>query len=351
MTLLSARDMRSLVLHVVGVLLMFAGIALIAITAHSVISYRMISGRHGGETMDLGGDAILQAGQHGRMARVVSTPRVIEPPTDPDFNLRVNTPRLIRHVEMFQWRELHFSNDYTYELDWVDHPLDAEHFRHPGGHANPPSFPLAGKEFGAPRVQMGDFNLSAELLQALPGLEPVKPDMKTLPPNLAASFSANGDYLTTSAEPANPRLGDVRVSWEQVPLQQLTVFARVDSDHLVPAADAQDGKGYDVQIGDVALINLLPDLPSPPEYVFVRRIAALLLASIGAFVLLVARNRRHDPLLALGLGTLAVGAVSSVLWLGNDALMMGGWLLVTAAGIGLSVWRLRSHPPRAGIGR
>lgn len=348
---LGAAAVRSLVLHAVGVLLVFAGIALIAITAHSLINYRMIAGRHGGETMDLGSDAILQSGQHGRMARVVSTPRVIEPPTDPDFNLRVSTPLLIRHVEMFQWRELHFSSDYSYELDWVDHPLDAEHFKQRAGHANPPSFPLAGKEFRAPRVQMGDFNLSPELLRALPGLEPVQPNMKALPPNLAASFSANGNYLTTSAQPTNPRLGDVRVSWEQVPLQQLTVFARVNSDRLVPAADAPDGKGYDVQIGDVALINMLPDLPSPPEYVFARRIAALLLASIGAFVLLVASNRRHDPLLALGLGTLAVGVISTVLWLGNDALMMGGWLLVTAAGIGLSVWRLRSHPARTAVRR
>lgn len=343
---LGAQTMRSLILHAVGVLLMFAGIALVATTAHSIINYRVIAGRHGGETMDLGGDAILQAGQHGRMARVVGTPRVVEWPTDPDFNLRVNTPVLIRHVEMFQWRELNFSSDISYELDWVDHPLDSEHFRIPAGHANPASFPLAGKEFDAPRVQVGDFYMAPELVHALPGLEQVKPDIRALPTNLAASFSANGDYLTTSAHPASPRLGDVRVSWEQVPLQEVTVFARVDSARLVAAADAQDGKGYDVQIGNVPLINVLPDLPSPPEYVFARRVASLFLAALGAFVLLVARNRRHDPLLALGLGALAVGAISTVLWLGNDAFVMIGWLLVTASGIGLSVWRLRSHPPR-----
>ena len=336
--------MRTQMLQAIGVLLMFAGIALTAITAHSMVNYRMIASRHGGETMDLGGDAILQAGQHGHMVRVVATPGVIEPPTDPDFNLRVTTPVLIRHVEMFQWREVHVGTDVSYEMDWVDRPLDAEHFMHPAGHANPARFPLAAKEFDALRVQMGDFNLAPELVHALPGLAPVEPNIKALPSNLAASFSANGSYLTTSAQPGSPRLGDVRVSWEQVPLRQMTIIARVDSDRLVAAADVPDGKRYDVQIGDVALIDMLPDLPSPTDYVFARYIVALLLAAIGAFVLLVARKRRHDPLLALGLGAFAVGAVSTVLWLGNDAAVVVGWLLLTVAGIALSVGRLRSHP-------
>lgn len=334
---------RGLLLPAVGALLMFAAIVLLASTAQSLITYRMIAGRHGGETLDLGSNAILQAGQHGRMARMVATPRVIESPMDHDFNQRVNTPVLIRVVEMFEWRELHITSDVSYQLDWVDHPLDSTHFEQPDRHINPASFPLAGREFDAPHVQMGDFELSPELVHALPSLVPVKPDTKSLPPNLAASFSPFENYLTTSAQPGSPRLGDVRVSWQQVPLREMTVLARVDSSRLVAATDAADGKGYDVEIGDVPLLNMLPDLPLPPEYLIARRVAALLLAAMGAFVLLAACNRRRDPLLALGLGALTVGAVATVLWLGNDWVMMAGWLLLTAAGIGLSVWRLRRY--------
>lgn len=339
--------MRRVMLHVIGVLLIFAGVGLAALTAHSLMNYRTAAQRHGGEMMDLGNDASLQAGQYGHMARVVGTPSVVEPPSDPEFGLKTDTPVLVRHVEMFQWRELHFGNEVSYELAWVDRLLDASHFDQPAGHANPASFPISGKKFDAGLVQVGGFRLAPELVRTLPGSSTVKPDLKSLPPNLAASFSPYQQYLTTSSQPNSPRVGDVRVSWDEIPLRQITVFARIDGDRLVPAADAADGKGYDIEVGDVSLLDMLPDMPIPPDYVMFRRIAAVLLAALGAFVMLVARNRRRDPLLALGLGALVVGAVSTMLWLGHDTWTMAAWLLATILGTALAVWRLRWHQRRA----
>jgi hypothetical protein len=347
MSRLGGASVHSVVLHILGALLILAGVGLVALTAHSVMTYRAAAERHGGETMDLGDDASLQPGQYGHMARVVGTPTVLEPPSDPEFGLKADTPVLIRHVEMFQWRELHFGSQISYELAWVDHPVDANRFAQPAGHANPAGFPLTKKTFDGGLVQIGGFRLSPELIRALPGSAVVPPDLKSLPPNLAASFGPYGNYLTTSSQPQSPRLGDLRVSWEIIPLQPITVFARIDGDKLVPAADAPDGRGYDIEIGDVSLLNLLPDMPIPPPYVLTRRIASVLLAALGAFVMLVARRRRRDPLLALGLGALIVGAVSTMLWLGNDTSSMAIWLLVTLLGAALAVWRLRWHQRRS----
>jgi hypothetical protein len=341
MSLFSGSSMRSVVLHVIGVALIFAGVGLAAVTARSLMNYHAAAERHGGEMMDLGSDASLQVGQYGHMARIVGTPGVVEPPTDTEFGLKANTPLLVRHVEMFQWRELHFGNEVNYEQAWVDRLVDAGHFDQPAGHANPASFPLKGNKFDAGLVQIGGFRLSPELIRALPGSATVEPDTKSLPVNLAASFSPYEQYLTTSSQPNSPRIGDVRVSWDEIPLQQLTVFARIDGDRLVPAVDATDGKGYDIEVGDVSLLNMLPDLPIPPDHVLLRRVAAVLLAALGTFVMLVARNRRKDPLLALGLGALVVGAVSCALWLGHGNGMMAAWLLVAVLGLALSVWRLR----------
>lgn len=349
MTSLNSASIRCVVLYAAGVLLMIVGVGLAAMTAHSLITYHAIAGRHGGEAMDLGSDASLQAGQYGHMARVVGLPSVVEPPVDPEFGLRVDTPVLIRHVEMFQWREIRFGGDVHYDLDWVDHPLDASRFRQPAGHANPAGFPLSGKSFDAGLVQVGGFRLSPELVHAMPGSSVVEPDLKALPPNLAASFSIYQNYLTTSGQPNSPRLGDVRVSWEQIPLRRMTVFARIDGDRLVPASDATVGKGFDIEVGEVSLRDMQPDMPSPPEFIMMRRVASVLLAALGAFVMMLTRNRRRDPLLALGLGALVVGAVSTVLWLGNDTWIMAAWLLVTVLGMVLAVWRLR-HAAVRGAG-
>lgn len=338
--------LRGMALHVVGALLMFAAVSLVAVTARSQFNFRAIAVRHGGEIIELGPQAQPQPGQHGYMARIAGTPAVVEAPHDPDFNLRVNTPILMRHVEMFQWREVRISGSVHYEQDWVDHPLDASHFEQPAGHANPGAFPLNSEKFDAGLVQIGGFKLSPLLLHALPGSAPVTPDLQALPQNLAASFSRYQDYLVTSAQPGYPQLGDVRVSWDEVPLQPVTIVARIDGDRLVPATDASDGKGYHVDVGDVSLYDMFPDLPVPPQFVLVKQIIAVLLAALGAWLLLSSERRRRDALLALGLGALAVGAVASVLSAGNDNRAMAGWLVLTLLGIGLAIWRLRQYRRR-----
>lgn len=337
--------MQRLVWNVLGALLVLGGVGLAAMTARSLLNYREVAAQHGGEAIDLGTNAQPQAGQHGYMARLVDTPQVVESPHDPEFNLTVNTPVLNRHVEMFQWREIEIGDAVHYELDWVDQPIDAAHFKHPAGHANPASFPLRNRTFMASLVQMGGFTLDPALVRALPGSALITPDAKALPVNLAASFSQFNDYLVTSAKPGDPRLGDLRVSWEEVPLRQMTIVARVDGSRLVAAADAADGKGYQEQIGDVAVLDLFPDLPLPPDFLWTKRILAVLLAAFGAFIVLSAqRQPRRDGLLALGLGALLVGAFASVLWMAGSRSMLSGWLLVMLAGLALSAWRLWRRP-------
>lgn len=335
---------RLLVLNIVGALLVLAGIGLEALNASSLIGYRNAARVHGGEVIELGADAQPSAGQHGFMARVVGTPRVIEAPHDEQFNQSADTPVLLRRVEMFQWREISIGGSVHYEQDWVDHPLDSSHFKDPVGHANPGRFPIDSRQINAGLVQMGGFKLSSVLVHALPGSQTIKPDVAALPENLAVSFSRDHDYLVTSARPGVPRLGDLRVSWDAVPLQQVTIVARLDGARLEAATDAGDGKGYQLQIGDVPLLDLFPDLPVPPDFVMTRRILSVLLAALGALVLLSTQRRRSDPLLALGLGALGVGSVASIMWLGGeDATALVGWVVVALVGLALSVWCLRRH--------
>jgi hypothetical protein len=333
---------RLLALNVIGALLVIAGIGLEALNASSLIDFRQASVRHGGEAIELGADALPQPGQHGYMARLAGTPRVVEAPHDPEFNQTANTPVLVRHVEMFQWREISIGGSVHYELDWVDQPVDSSRFRDVRGHVNPGRFPVESKQFDAGLVQMGGFRLGRVLVHALPGSELIEPDPAALPQNLAVTFSRYQDYLVTSAHPGDPRLGDLRVSWSAVPLQQVTIVARLDGARLEAAADAPDGKGYQVQVGDVPLLALFPDLPVPPQHVTLWRVLSVLLAALGALALLAAQGRRRDPLLALGLGSIGVGAVASVLWLGGEnAHVLGGWVVVTLVGVALSVWCLR----------
>lgn len=324
---------RALLLRGGGAVLLIAGLGLAAITERGLLVHHLAAVRHGGDIVEAGARG-PQPGLHGSMVLVSGTPEVVEAPRDPEFNLSVAAPVLERHVEMFQWREVRLGADVHYELDWSEQLHDADTFRQPHGHANPKTMPLKSERFDAGMVRVGGFALGPLLVHALPGSQAVAPDPSRLPANLAASFSLYHDYLTTSADPGSPRLGDIRVSWQAVPLQPVTVLARLDGDRLVRASKADDGQGYQVQVGLRSLSDVLPDVPEPPEFTMARRGGAILLAALGAFLLLWERRRRvTDPLLALAVGLTAIGAVSCASWLGGDWAPVLDWLAVTAAGV------------------
>ncbi|QNK00309.1 TMEM43 family protein [Dyella telluris] len=328
--------------RVLGVILLVVGAALAMLTEQGVLENRHASDRHGGPIVDVGSGAPSDRMERGNLVRVSGPVRVVEQPYDPEFGQRANAPVLIRHVEMFQWREIRVGSDVHYEQDWVDRPVDSRRFVQPSGHANPERFPIEGKQFDAGEARVGRYALSPPLLHALPGSELITPEGKTLPVNLAAAFSLSGNYFTTSVHADRPILGDLRVSWEVVPSQVVTVLAQVSGDQLVPAASAIDGKGFDVQSGERSLVDVVPDVPAPPSLAWLRRLAAIFIAVFGAWLLLPERPRtHHDFLLAVGSGTLLVSAMACVMWLGTDIVMGGLWFGAALAGMALAVWRLR----------
>ena len=291
-----------------GIVLLLAALWLIGSNEQAAASWHEGMSHHGGDVLVLGKDAAPGAGLYGRMVLVTGTPEVIEPPRDRDFRIRVDTPLLVRKVSMFQWREVRVGGDVSYQMDWVDHAVDSSKFVQPRGHANTQPFPFAGKRFMSPQVRLDNFLLAPAIVKALPApLQPASPDFDHLPANLQASFQVHDGELTTSADPAHPRLGDLRVRWLAAPLEQITVVARVDGDKLVPAKDAVDGHGFQVQLGQRSLTDVFADLPIPPGAVWAWRVLALLLAWAGAWLIV----RRWRPSHAGMTAALAAGVAST----------------------------------------
>src|SRR3954469_24478708 len=84
-----------------GAVLLLAGLGLIAWNEHRVMDYRAALARHGSPILDLGAEGRPTAGQYGSTTRVSGMPQIVDPPRDPEFNVRADSPILIRHVEMF----------------------------------------------------------------------------------------------------------------------------------------------------------------------------------------------------------------------------------------------------------
>ncbi len=192
---------------------------------------------------------------------------------DPLFGVRARALGLERKVEMFQWRR---RPEGGYAAEWVDGPVDGA--GHDQAHANPPWPAFRSERWLSERAVLAGRAVDSALFAALDGWEPLPVDAAALPPNLAVVFQSDGVGLTSSAVPAAPEIGDLRLRWSVLP--EGPVHGRaVERDGRWVAA----GEGSALVRGedDATAHDGLPGLELPP-----RMGSGWLPWVAGAFVLL-----------------------------------------------------------------
>lgn len=164
---------------------------------------------------------VLDAANEGRKISVSGKLSAPAAARDPELGISVDTVVLLRSVEMFQWREQCSGNDCRYEAAWSAQPIDSEKFRTPRGHENP-HFPFTSARFSSGPVKLGGYVVDPQLIaeQVTPVNHPVR--VAELPPNLAVTFrDADGTLMT--GDPANPKVGALRVAYRAAPSNAVTV--------------------------------------------------------------------------------------------------------------------------------
>ncbi|AFC84762.1 hypothetical protein Fraau_0269 [Frateuria aurantia DSM 6220] len=136
----------------------------------------------------------------------VRASELADPPVDPVFGQQAATPLLRRVVEMYQPDP---ATPKTHAGVWADHLLNADA-------SASRNFPIASADFFAGVAQWHGQWLSHEAIRALQGVHRLTPEASLVPQNMLASFSVEGDYLVSSSDPAQPRPGDLRISWTAV---------------------------------------------------------------------------------------------------------------------------------------
>ena len=134
---------------------------------------------------------------------------------DPDFRVRSRQFGLERRVEMYQWRSDADSYRRVWNAAWIDSSGFAP------GHVNPPGLPLPGERWWAQDARIDGRPIAPEVLRALGHWQVFRPNFSRLPGNLAATFQPDGDGLSSSENPLDPRVGDLRVAWSELVLPPL----------------------------------------------------------------------------------------------------------------------------------
>ena len=268
--------------------------------------------------------------------------------------------RLQRKVEMYQWLEKETEakinnvggsqttqKTYTYSLDWAETATNSAQFKIPAGHQNP-AMPLKSQTFDANPVKIGAFTLDKSLVQDLTNFEAV--ETLTQAP---AGYRVQGNMLYKGANPDQPILGDVRVSYRAIAAQTYSIAAQQNNSTLTTYHDTKnDYKIALIEPGVVTAQKLFADQASTEKLItWACRIGGFLLLLLGFILImgpltmLVAFLPFLESLVGVGTFLVALGlsipitlVTIAVAWLASRPLLGGGLLTAAAA----AAWAIRN---------
>lgn len=212
--------------------------------------------------LDRGAKAVQEANPtavdpalNGKLVHLTESMQPGTPARDPTFGVSGDALlRLSRKVEMFQWEEQSKSETheniggsktttttYSYRRDWQDHPVDSAHFHGQGDHRNP-SMPVQSQTFDAGNVRIGAYRVDTPILHRLSSFSAL-----TSLPAPPSGYRATGDGFYRGQDPANPAVGDLRVTFAGLPSQMVSVVAASANGVLTPYTDTN---GYTIALAE-----------------------------------------------------------------------------------------------------
>lgn len=250
----------------------------------------------------------------GKLVHLTGPAKSDELLADDDFGVYVRAIHLDRKVEMYQWREeveretkkkvgggTETTSSYSYAKAWSDRLVDSSAFKVPAGHQNPPAMPYEARRVSAQRVTVGAFRLSPELIDRMGRIQPLQPDPERLPAALRGKARLEGDGLFIGRDPAAPAIGDLRVSFQVVAPDTVSLVAQQTGDTF-RAYQARAGGTVELLVTGTAAADAMFAAAQQSNRVltWVFRLLGFLLMAVGLRMVLKPLSVLADVLPLLG---------------------------------------------------
>lgn len=191
--------------------------------------------------------------------------------SDPVFGVSVTGIGLARKVEIYQWVEeshtqekkklgggVERTTSYSYKQEWREGLLPSANFHQPAGHENPAAAEYQSEKLQAGNVSFGAFRLTERQIEQFgPGRKLAFATNYVCP--VARAVVRGGEIYVPNAETRNnpknvrdvaaqPRTGDMRVTFTQVLPHRVSIAAQQRGDTLVSFFVKAKGKKKDVSM-------------------------------------------------------------------------------------------------------
>ncbi len=144
---------------------------------------------------------------------------------DSKFGVSVKSPKLIREVEMYQYKQ--DGNKYT--KVWSSELYDTSYSTE---YKNPVSMPYGSTSYFASDVMVGAFRLSFDQLSNLDADKYYTEFNQSVISSLG--YTIEGKYITNSNDINNPSIGDIRISFKYNDYKDVSILAVQKSDTFDP---------------------------------------------------------------------------------------------------------------------
>lgn len=305
----------------------------------------------------------------GKLVHVSGEARTTAPVGDEEFGVSAPALKLVRRVEMYQWKEDSRTETrdklgggqervttYSYSRSWVDRPVDSGRFHNRNGHENPP-MAWQTRETVARDATLGAFRLPEILLNQLPRGEALALDEqlpRAVQRRVGKPAQIADGALYVGGDPQGPRIGDYRIRYEVVRPQAVSIVARQAGNSFAPYQTRAGDAVAMLDVGTVTAAQMFKEAQDE------NAVLTWILRAVGAVAMMIGFSMIMGPLRALaavipflgdivgagaGLVSLAMTAVLAPLvigfaWLfyrplvGALVLAVGGaiaWLLLRTA--------------------
>ncbi len=170
------------------------------------------------------------------------------PLEDAAFGIQQKALRLVRTVEMYQWREKSDSVrktgggdadtgttlTYKYEKAWDSTPLDSSRYNQRQGHENPPAWRFRGETWLARDARLDAYHLPDRLIAKLDGDVPLPLGQGVVDFKEPNPPQNSGNTLYFGANPSVPQVGDLRVTYRILQPGPFSVIGRQSGDSITP---------------------------------------------------------------------------------------------------------------------
>ena len=282
---------------------------------------------------------------------------------DNEFNVAVETTKLIRKVEVYQWEEDEDEDDdgyvtYTYSKVWSSNLINSSSFNESSSHQNPTFFPYENVTKIASQVKIGDFEISEYQKNMFNANAEVTNFEDAIIPD---GYMQEGKYITNVGE--SLEIGDVRISFLYNDSTEASIIGKQD-DNMLASYRTESGKDINMlKSGIYSASEMLDAIEAQNNLLkwILRFVGYLLIVSgFAAIFKPIELLARFIPflggivgmatgLLALLLGTAVAALTIAIAWLVFRPLLGVGLLIVSGSFIYLFIKYIKKKKPNTNV--